>query len=80
MSADQRGVTFVLASKYGSVECTILRATLEACFWLPPNADDAKTLKIFHDGADRIQAIALRKLLAHPAARLELTTADFLRG
>jgi hypothetical protein len=53
---------------------------LECCFWLPPDADDAKMLKIFHDGAKRIHALAHRKLLAHPAPRLELTIADFSRG
>lgn len=52
----------------------------EAYLWLPPNADDAKVLKIFHDGANRIHAVAHRKLLAAPAPRLELTMADFSRG
>lgn len=45
-----------------------------------PDADDAKMLKTFHDGSHRIRAVAHRKLLANPAARLELTTADFSRG
>ncbi|CAL8480759.1 protein of unknown function (plasmid) [Caballeronia sp. S22] len=80
ISANRRGVIFVLAGKAGTVECLIARAALEACFWLPPDADDAKTLKTFQDGANRIYAVAHRKLLAHPSARLELTTADFARG
>ena len=57
-----------------------VRAALEACFWLPADADDAKMLKTFHDGVHRIHAVAHRKLLAHPSTRLELTTADFSRG
>ncbi|BBU33502.1 hypothetical protein BTHE68_72360 (plasmid) [Burkholderia sp. THE68] len=80
ISPSRRGVTFVLAGKNGVVECMIARAALEAFFWLPTHADDAKMLKTFHDGANRIHAVAHRKLLAHPAARMELTTADFSRS
>ncbi|WP_250504167.1 DUF1488 family protein [Caballeronia sp. AZ7_KS35] len=78
--ANRRGVSFVLASRLGAIECMISRDVLEAYFWLPPQADDARMLKPFYDGANRIRAIAHRKLLAHPTARLELTTADFSRG
>ena len=80
ISTNRRGVTFVLAGKHGPVECMIARAALEAFFWLPTDADDAKMLKTFHDGTKRIHAVAHRKLLAHPAAHLELTTADFSRN
>ncbi|SAL02475.1 hypothetical protein AWB80_08367 [Caballeronia pedi] len=80
ISANRRGVTFVLAGKKGAVECMIVRAALEACFWLPGDADDARMLKTFHDGVHRIHAVAHRKLLAHPSTRLELTTTDFSRG
>ncbi|MDR5784476.1 MULTISPECIES: DUF1488 family protein [unclassified Caballeronia] len=80
ISANQRGVSFVLASKLGAIECLISRAVLEAYFWLPAQADDARMLKTFHDGENRIRAIAHRKLLAHPTTRFELTTADFSRG
>jgi hypothetical protein len=79
VSPNRRGVTFVLSRKTGPVECVVPRVVLESYFWLPPHADDARMLKTFHDGANRIRAIAHRKLLAHPAARLELSTADFLR-
>ena len=58
----------------------ISRATLEAYFWLTPNADDAKMLKTFHEGSNRIHAIASRKLLAHPPSHLKLTAADFARS
>ncbi|MFP3559553.1 DUF1488 domain-containing protein, partial [Paraburkholderia sp. SIMBA_049] len=36
-------------------------------------------LKTFRDGYGRIRAIAERRLLAHPATRLELTSDDFAR-
>jgi hypothetical protein len=80
ISANRRGVTFALVGKNGLVECMIVRAVLEAFFWPPIDADDAKVLKTFHDVANRIHAVAHRRLLAHPAARLLLTTADFSRG
>jgi hypothetical protein len=80
ISGDRRGVLFTLTSKSGPVECMILRVAMESYFWLPLDADDSKILRTFHDGSRRIQAIAYRKLLAHPASRLELTAADFARG
>lgn len=79
ISANRLGVTFILTSKLGAIECLVSRSVLETHFWLPPHADDARMLKTFHDGANRIRAVARRKLLAHPVTRLELTTADFVR-
>jgi hypothetical protein len=77
--ADGRGVSFGLARRGTTVECVITIAALEACFWLEPRASDARVLKTFRDGYSRIRAIAGRKLLAHPCARLELTPDDFRR-
>jgi hypothetical protein len=77
--ADGRGVSFGLVSRSTTVECVITIAALEACFWLEPRASDARVLKTFRDGYSRIRAIAGRKLLAHPCARLELTPDDFRR-
>ncbi|OUL68870.1 DUF1488 family protein [Paraburkholderia hospita] len=77
--ANRRGVMFGLVRPHGAVECVITLATLEAHFWLEPWADDARILKTFRDGYGRIRAIAERRLLAHPAARLELTPDDFAR-
>lgn len=71
---------FVLTWKSASAESMIPRPTLEIHFWLRTDADDAKMLKIFQDGASRIHAVAHRKLLAHLAARLELTRTDFIRN
>jgi hypothetical protein len=75
--ANRRGVAFHLAG--GTVECVITIAALQAYFWLEPRASDARILKTFRDGYGRIRAIAERRLLAHPAARLELTAEDFAR-
>lgn len=78
--ADRRGVVFILMHQSRSVECVMARAALETHFWLTPNADDTKTLKIFRDGYRRIHAVARRKLLANPTSRLELTAADFTKN
>ncbi|MEX3791213.1 DUF1488 family protein [Paraburkholderia sp. BR14374] len=77
--ASRLGVTFSLVFQNRPVECMITIAALEAYFWLEPRAGDECILKTFRDGYGRIRAIAERKLLAHPAARLELTPADFSR-
>ncbi|SAL78653.1 hypothetical protein AWB67_05306 [Caballeronia terrestris] len=80
IAADHRSVVFVITHKTRAIECVVARAALETHFWLTPDANDTKTLKTFHDGYRRIQAVAQRKLLAHPTARLELTAADFVRS
>jgi hypothetical protein len=77
--ANRRGVAFDLARQSNTVECVITIATLEAHFWLEPHASEARIMKTFRDGYGRIRAIAERKLLAHPAAHLELTPDDFAR-
>ena len=79
MLANRRGVAFVLVRQHSTVECVITLAALEAYFWLEPRATDARILKTFRDGYGRIRAIAERRLLAHPAARLELAPDDFAR-
>ena len=77
--ANRRGVAFNFVLQTRTVECVITIAALEACFWLEPRASDTRILKTFRDGYGRIRAIAERKLLAHPAARPELTPDDFAR-
>jgi hypothetical protein len=79
VSANRRGVAFTLAHQGVPIECVVTTAALEAYFWLEPRASDARMLRTFSDGYRRIRAIAERKLRAHPAARLELTPADFAR-
>ena len=77
--ANRLGVAFSIVFRNRPVECMIAITALEAYFWLEPRAGDERILKIFRDGHGRIRAIAERKLLAHPAARPELTPADFSR-
>lgn len=72
-----RGVSFSLPSSQGPVECMITIKALQDCFWLEPNAEDMGILRAFRNGYGRIRAIAERKVLAHPATHVELTTADF---
>jgi len=55
------------------VKCTVSRDSLQDHFWLQPGADDARVLKIFNDGRQRIVAVAERKArrLATPSIHLE---------
>jgi hypothetical protein len=77
ISDDGRSVAFIVIFKTTTVECMITRAALESGFWLTPNADEARMIKTFRDGSRRIRAIVERRLLARPASRIELTSADF---
>jgi hypothetical protein len=76
---DRHGVAFSFVAPSGTIECVITLAALEDYFWLEPSASDARILKTFREGYGRIRAIAERKLLAHPAAKLELRPEDFAR-
>ncbi|MEX3896199.1 DUF1488 family protein [Paraburkholderia sp. BR10954] len=77
--ASRLGVTFSLVFQNRPVECIVTKTALEAYFWLEARADDERILKTFRNGYGRIRAIAERKLLAHPAAPLQLTPDDFSR-
>ncbi|MEM5372616.1 DUF1488 family protein [Paraburkholderia azotifigens] len=77
--ANRRGVAFALAHANSTVQYVITLTTLRTHFWLDPRASDTQVLKTFRDGYGRIRAIAERKLLAQPAAKLELTPDDFAR-
>jgi hypothetical protein len=77
--ADRRGVAFSLVLNYRPAECVIATAALEAYFWLEPRASERQILKTFREGYGRIRAVAERKLLARPGARVELTANDFAR-
>jgi uncharacterized protein DUF1488 len=79
VTANRRGVTFTLIHQGRPVECIVTTNALEAWFWLEPKASDARILKTFNAGYRRIRAIAERRLLAHPVARLELMPDDFAR-
>jgi len=75
--ANRRGVAFVLVHQNSNVECVVTLPTLEEHFWLEPQASEARILKTFRSGYNRIRAIAERKLLAHPTPKLELIPEDF---
>jgi hypothetical protein len=77
--ANRRGVAFALTRLNSTVECVITLNALQAYFWLEPQANETRVLKTSRDGYGRIRAIAERKLLARPAATLELTPDDFAR-
>ncbi|BEU28432.1 DUF1488 family protein [Paraburkholderia sp. 22B1P] len=79
VTSNRRGVAFTLMHQGRPVECVITTAALEAWFWLEPRATEARMPKTFNDGYRRIRAIAERRLLAHPAATLELKPEDFAR-
>jgi hypothetical protein len=78
VSQDGRSIVFRLLNKQREVECAITRETLEECFWLPAGADDARMLKTFVDGRQRIAAVAERRMRARADRTIQLTVADFL--
>ncbi|SAK56329.1 hypothetical protein AWB76_02269 [Caballeronia temeraria] len=80
IAADKQTLNFVLDWRGQNVTCVVPRKCLEMYFWLPPNADDGRMLKVFRDGFSRIEAVARRKLLARPARSVTLTEADFSGG
>ena len=78
VSPDGRAVVFKLSARGRDVEGAVARAALEEHFWLPPDADAARTLKTFENGRNRFVAVAQRKLLARPDEPLWLTVNDFV--
>jgi len=54
------------------------KARLRAALRLPAGAGNARTLKAFEDGCNRIVAVEQRKLLARPDEPLRLSVNDFL--
>ncbi|MCP2092032.1 UNVERIFIED_ORG: hypothetical protein J2Y81_008138 [Paraburkholderia sediminicola] len=78
LSPDGSKIAFRLSGRTGSAECAISREALEAHFWLPPGADEVRTLKAFDDGRNRIAAVAERKKRARPDQPVRLTSHDFV--
>ncbi|WP_213766503.1 DUF1488 family protein [Caballeronia sp. dw_19] len=70
-------VAFELLAAGRVVKCTVSRESLQHYFWLQPDADDARVLKIFNDGRRRIVAVAERKARRLAAASVHLEAADF---
>ena len=79
LSANGKLVLFVISVRNQPVQCSISREALEQHFWLPVGANDARTLKAFADGRQRITAAAERRTLKSPGAPLALTAAEFAR-
>jgi hypothetical protein len=78
VSPDGRVVVFMPPIRGREVEAAVARDALERHFWLPPDADAARTLGTFENGRNRIVAVAQRKLLARPDDPMRLTVNDFL--
>ncbi|MGF6768658.1 hypothetical protein P3T18_001128 [Paraburkholderia sp. GAS199] len=78
ISPDDRSVFFTLSAGDHPIEGVIDRSVLEEYFWLPANADAARTLRTFEDGRERIVAVARRKWLAHRNAAVRLGAPDFV--
>lgn len=76
---DGLAVAFELVAAGRVVKCTVSRESLQHYFWLQPGADDARVLKIFNDGRQRIAAVAERKARRLAAASIHLEAADFQR-
>ncbi|WP_109479717.1 DUF1488 family protein [Paraburkholderia sp. C35] len=77
---NRRGVAFGVVHGNTTIDCVISLTALETYFWLEPGASHVQILKTFENGHARIEAIAERKLRAHPATRLELKSDDFARS
>ena len=61
------------------VKCKVSRESLQHYFWLQPGADDARVLKIFNDGRQRIAAVAEREARRLAATSIHLDALDFQR-
>jgi hypothetical protein len=72
-------VAFELIAAGRVVKCTISRESLQHYFWLQPGADDARVLRIFNDGRQRIVAVAERKARRLTVDSIQLEAADFRR-
>ncbi|MBC8752294.1 hypothetical protein OKW43_005685 [Paraburkholderia sp. WC7.3g] len=77
VSSDGKVVAFVASIRNRSVQCSITRDALEQHFWLPAGANQARVLKAFADGRQRIMAAVERRMLKKAGAAVALTTADF---
>ncbi|MFM0140712.1 DUF1488 family protein [Caballeronia grimmiae] len=80
ISADKQTLSFVIDWRGQSVTCVVPRRCLEAFFWLPPDADDARVVRVLRDGFSRIEAVARRKLMGRSTRPVRLTEADFSRA
>jgi hypothetical protein len=75
--ADRHEISFRLSRARRGGPCAMTCAGLEAQFWLPGAADEARMLQAFADGRRRILAVAERKLRRRPGQPVTLTACDF---
>jgi len=77
ISSDRRLLVFVVHGRGHEVQCSITREALEQHFWAPTGASDARLLKAFADGHNRIAAVVERKMLKAPGESIALNESDF---
>lgn len=74
-----RAIAFEVIAAGRVVKCTVSRESLQDYFWLQPDADNARMLKIFNDGRHRIVAIAERRARRLATESIQLDVSDFRR-
>ncbi|QIE29725.1 DUF1488 family protein [Caballeronia sp. SBC2] len=74
-----RAIAFDIIAAGRVARCTVSRESLQDYFWLQPEANDVRMLKIFSDGRQRIVAIAERKARRLAATTIHLEASDFRR-
>lgn len=79
VASDGAAVLFPVFVGGREVLCLITRDALEQFFWLPPEANEARVLKAFADGRNRIVALAVRRALRAKSETLKLVASDFER-
>jgi hypothetical protein len=79
LATDGTAVAFPIFVGGREVRCSLTRDALEQFFWLPPDANEARVLKAFTDGRNRIFALALRRAIRAKTDCLKLTASDFER-
>ena len=79
LTGDGTAVAFPILIGGREVHCSLTRDALERFFWLPPDASEARVLKAFADGRNRIFALAARRAMRAKADSLKLAARDFGR-
>ena len=79
VSRDGSSVEFKVVAHGREIRCSISRTVLEAYFWLPAGASEARMIRAFSDGRSRIVALAERKALCAAGETVVLTEKDFER-
>ena len=79
LAGDGTAVVFPIQIGGREVRCSLTRDALERFFWLPPDANEARVLKAFADGRNRIFALAARRAMRDKTDSLKLAARDFER-